>query len=503
MDRRSQSAAQAGVPAKGEILAGKFQVEDVLGAGGMGIVLAARHLVLRQRVAVKLILPQALAVPGAAERFVREARAAVAIQSEHVARVLDVGALDDGAPYMVMEFLAGTDLSRLVKQNGPLPVPEAVDFILQAGEAIAEAHALGIVHRDLKPSNLFLTTRAEGSPLVKVLDFGLSKIASEAGAAPEASLTATGVVMGSPHYMSPEQIRGLKHVDWRTDIWALGVILYQLLTGRRPFDGPTLTAVCASIAADVPRPPSALRPDIPSALDAAVMACLHKDETQRTRTVAELALAIAPFAPPRSTPSIERISRLLPEAVTVPLRPSRAEVDTVSSSVPVATATPQLATPQLTTPSLPAAAMSAPVASLDPTTAQGSSWGHTQATNVARKPPWALIAAAVMAALAALGALALALLPRSSATPALAPTASAAPPEPTPPPAASAAPPEPTPPPAAPEPPSAVPSATAAPNKPAPRPSAVRPRPSPKPASPKPPKPRRPTPTPSLLDRSD
>jgi serine/threonine-protein kinase len=251
-----------------------------------------------------------LRLPEASARFLREARASVAIQSEHVARVLDVGTMETGAPFMVMEYLAGTDFSRLLRERGYLPVDDAVDFLLQAGEAIAEAHLLGIVHRDLKPSNLFLTSRSEGSPLVKVLDFGLSKMLLQDEEAVEGSLTATTVVVGSPQYMSPEQIRSLKHVGFGADIWALGVILHEMLTGRRPFVGRTLTAISASIAADTPPPLRSLRPELPDGLDAVVLACLEKDMDRRVQTVADLASLLAPFAPPRSSISLERIAKL-------------------------------------------------------------------------------------------------------------------------------------------------------------------------------------------------
>jgi serine/threonine-protein kinase len=278
------------LPKEGTILAGKYLVEKVLGEGGMGVVVAAQHLALRQRVAVKLLQPAAAALPNASARFLREARAMAAIQSEHVARVLDVGADADGTPYMVMEHLVGITLSRLLKQRGPLPVADAVDYVVQAIDAVAEAHALGIVHRDLKPANLFLTTRADGTPLVKVLDFGLSKMSLEhGGGVPEGSLTATDMVMGSPQYMSPEQVRSLKEVDARTDVWAFGVILYELLTGRRPFDADNVLAVCAGIVSDTPQPPRALRPEIPEALEALVLHCLEKKLEDRTPSVAEIA----------------------------------------------------------------------------------------------------------------------------------------------------------------------------------------------------------------------
>ncbi|MFT3767796.1 MAG: protein kinase [Minicystis sp.] len=394
-----------GIPKRGDIIAGKFQVEDVLGKGGMGVVIAARHLVLRQRVAVKFLLPEATRLPEASARFVREARAAVAIQSEHVARVLDVGTLDNGAPYMVMEFLSGTDFAKVLKKRGPLPISDAVDFILQAGEAIAEAHAHGIVHRDLKPGNLFLTSRAEGSPLVKVLDFGLSKMALADDGAPEASLTVTGLVAGSPYYMSPEQVRSLKDVDWRADIWALGVILYEMLTGRRAFEAPTLTAVCASIIADAPKPPRSHRSEIPEVLEAAVMGCLEKDPRKRTRSVAELAEAIAPFASTQSAALVERIRRLQPSTGTAPLagpdadaaatlvlspwRSEPAAAASVRETAGIEPNEPTLAPLQEVAPqaAVPQAATS--------NTGQASAWGQTQIKPPRRPVGWLVGAAGV------------------------------------------------------------------------------------------------------------
>jgi serine/threonine-protein kinase len=232
---------------EGEVLAGKYRVERVLGVGGMGVVVAALHIGLDERVAIKFLLPEALGNPEAVARFAREARAAVKIKSLHVARVSDVGVLETGAPYMVMEFLQGQDLSQRVRDHGPLSIQEAVDFILQACEAIAEAHALGMVHRDLKPANLFLTRMADGSPCVKVLDFGISKVTSPSSSGQDFGMTKTQAVMGSPLYMSPEQMASSRDVDGRTDIWALGTILYELLTGRVPFLGDTMPQLCAMI----------------------------------------------------------------------------------------------------------------------------------------------------------------------------------------------------------------------------------------------------------------
>src|SRR3984957_9184121 len=229
--------ALRGMPRIGDVVGRKFVVEDVLGVGGMGVVLGARHVHLGQKVAVKLLLRSAAKHTDAVTRLLREARAAVDLQSTHVVRVMDVGTLDDGLPYMVMEHLTGSDLSAVLQQRKALPVEEAIDYALQAMEAIAEAHTVGLVHRDLKPANLFLTRRPDGSGLIKVLDFGISK-ATESSPRDQ-SLTATAAIMGSPVYMSPEQLRSSKNVDARTDIWALGIILYELVSGRTPFEDET------------------------------------------------------------------------------------------------------------------------------------------------------------------------------------------------------------------------------------------------------------------------
>jgi eukaryotic-like serine/threonine-protein kinase len=295
---------------EGQILAGKFRIERVLGQGGMGIVVAATHLQLDERVALKFLLPEALANPEAVERFAREARAAVKIKSEHVARVSDVGTLESGSPYMVMEYLHGEDLAAWVRRNGAMPVSDAVEFLLQACEAIAEAHALGIVHRDLKPANLFVTRRVDGSPCIKVLDFGISKVTLP-GASPEFGMTKTSTVMGSPLYMSPEQMSSSRNVDMRADIWALGVILYESLTGRVPFEAETMPQLCGMILQDPPRPIQELRPDLPPALQHAVLRCLEKNREQRFSNVAELAYALAPFGQHAAHRSAERISRVL------------------------------------------------------------------------------------------------------------------------------------------------------------------------------------------------
>jgi serine/threonine-protein kinase len=298
---------------EGETLAGKYRVERVLGVGGMGVVVAATHLELDQKVAIKFLLPSALESEEAGSRFQREAKAASRLKSSHVAKVLDVGKLEDGSPYMVMEYLDGLDLGRIIKELNQLAVEDAVWFVVQACEAIAEAHALGIIHRDIKPQNLFVTKRVDGRALVKVLDFGISKNISGESAM---SLTRTTSVMGSPLYMSPEQMRSSKNVDVRSDIWALGVILYELLTGRVPFEAEAVPELCLKVVSDPATPPHELRADMPEALSAVVIKCLEKLPERRFQNVAELVAALDPFCPASERGAAERIANVLKVVTT-------------------------------------------------------------------------------------------------------------------------------------------------------------------------------------------
>jgi serine/threonine-protein kinase len=279
---------------EGDVLAGKYRVERVLGAGGMGVVVAAHHIGLDTKVAVKLLLPEMLGLEEVVARFAREARAAARIANEHVARVFDVGALDNGVPYMVMEFLDGFDLSEMLQRQGPLPITQAVDFVLQACGGVAEAHRVGIVHRDLKPANLFCVRRSDGVLFVKVLDFGISKLSST-GAQSSLAMTSTAAVMGTPYYMSPEQMDSARVVDGRTDIWSLGIVLYELLTGHRPFGGQTMPEVCISIATHPTPPIRRRRAEVPPGLEAAIFKCLEKQRTARFSSIGEMAAALVPF----------------------------------------------------------------------------------------------------------------------------------------------------------------------------------------------------------------
>ena len=290
----------------GDVVDGKYRVERLLGRGGMGAVYAATHLDLEQEVALKVLLPELARDGIAVERFLREARAAVQLRSEHVARVLDVGRTGDGVPYMVIEYLEGSDLGVVLEHRGALSVSEATDFVLQACEAIAEAHALGIVHRDIKPQNLFVTRGIGGAPLVKVLDFGISK--SMRGTL--SALTRVDGMIGSPAYMAPEQLRSSRDVDARSDVWSLGVVLQELVTGRMPFEGEAIPELTLKIAGDAPRPARLDRPDLPDDFVAILGRCLQKDPSARFASVADLEDALRPLSPPPSSIS-SRVSSVL------------------------------------------------------------------------------------------------------------------------------------------------------------------------------------------------
>jgi serine/threonine-protein kinase len=286
----------------GSVVDGKYRVDQVLGRGAMGVVVAATHLQLGEKVALKFLRYRAKA--GVNDdfqtRFRREARVSAKLRNEHITRVIDVGVWRDHVPYMVMDYLAGTDLRDVVKASGPLPIGTAIEYTVQVCDGIAEAHANGVVHRDLKPSNLFVTKRSDGSDLIKILDFGISKWS--AGEAAVDELTQTGVVLGSPKYMAPEQLFGSSEVDARADVWSVGAILYEMLCGRPPFDLPSFTKICAELSTDR-LPPSlvARRPEITPELEAVVMKCFVRTPENRIANVAELAGDIlaavqAPFA---------------------------------------------------------------------------------------------------------------------------------------------------------------------------------------------------------------
>ena len=292
------SEPEGDVPvAAGEVIGGRYVVEGMLAEGGMGVVCLGRHTELEQRVAIKFLRETYARTDSLVQRFLNEARAAATLKSEHVVRVMDVGQLETGRPYLVMEHLEGTDLEAEVTKSGPFDVDRAIRYALEVCEALTEAHSCGIIHRDIKPENLFLANVGNGRQIVKVVDFGLAKRIDT----PQRVVT-TGPQdsMGSPCYMSPEQITTPHQIDARTDVWSLGVVLYRLLSGAMPFDGTTVLEVYARVLNATPKSLCVLRPDIDAKLDAIVARCLEKDATLRYQTIGDLAAALSAYQTERS-----------------------------------------------------------------------------------------------------------------------------------------------------------------------------------------------------------
>ena len=312
----------------GEVIAGKYQVDAAIAVGGMGVVCEATHLELQKRVAIKFVRPELAQYEGFVSRFLNEARAAAALHSEHVAHVLDCGRLPTGVPYMVLEYLEGTDLAKALKNDGPLPTQRAVDYALQVCEALAEAHAKRLVHRDIKPDNIFLTAGPGGVTVIKVLDFGVSKQLESQNP----SLTDDNQGIGSPHYMSPEQMTTPSEVDARSDIWSLGAVLYELIGGHPAFDGNTIPEVCAKVVTVEPLPLHRHAGNVPRRLEAVIMQCLHKDRDRRFADVGELADALIPFASIEGAASAEVVGRILGRFPTRRRSLVNGEVDEAMSS---------------------------------------------------------------------------------------------------------------------------------------------------------------------------
>jgi serine/threonine-protein kinase len=289
----------------GSILLGKYRIDELIGTGGMGNVVRASHLYLHQPVAIKLLLPQMVENESTVQRFLREAQATVKLRSEHIARVMDVGTTPDGIPFMVMEFLEGSDLNQILRHHGPQQPAIVVDLMLQACEGIAEAHALGIIHRDIKPSNFFITRRPDGSMLLKILDFGISKTPIGYD-----ELTGTQTVIGTPSYMAPEQMKSGRSADPRSDIWSIGVVMYQLMNGRPPFSGESYADLVLKVGLE---PPSPMLVPLPAGLGEAIFCCLEKDPGARHQTVGDLARMLAPYAtdPISGSQSAMRTMRIL------------------------------------------------------------------------------------------------------------------------------------------------------------------------------------------------
>jgi len=389
----------------GKRIAGRYVVEKLLGSGGMGVVASAKYPELGQRVAIKFLRPELAADPVVSARFSREARVAAKVTSAHFVRVFDVGKLDTGMPYLVMELLAGRDLGEELRARGKLPIEEAVDWVLQACIGIAEIHALGIVHRDLKPSNLFLATGG-GARILKVLDFGISKEAAVANGAP---LTNTDHVLGTPQYMSPEQIRASRDVDARSDVWSLGVVLYELLTQSLPFvsEGGGIGEIFGKVLYVDPEPLRARRDDVPEALERVVLRCIARDRDARYANVTELAEALGPFLSASAQHRVEAVRNAASARPSDELEADAAEAlgdsaPPVLEQAPTQESSPAAKREKLVAAKTTPAAAGAPAdgAANAPVTAMTSTSSHIAGVRP-RTTPWivagALAAAAVTA----------------------------------------------------------------------------------------------------------
>ena len=381
----------------GETLAGKYTVERVLGVGGMGVVVAAKHIHLGERVAIKFLLPHALARPDVVKRFLQEGQAAAKMKSDHIARVRDVGTLDSGAPYLVMEYLDGEDLGVVLRARGTIPIDVAVGYILQSCEALADAHSAGVIHRDLKPGNLFLTRKNDGTPVIKIIDFGISKVGVTGDGLPpigNGEMTETAMMMGSPLYMAPEQMASARDVDGRSDIWSLGIILHTLLTGQPPFKAPSVMQVYELIIAGAPP----LRKDLPGApegLEKILLKCLQKQRKDRYDNVADLAAALVEFGPAGARDSAERTARIL--LVNTGKGSDRPPGQSLSGGVAVAATAAQVDesvkpdAPRAELRSQPSAPSLSGSMAADPNASQGP-WDRGASEPVRRRPSRALVA---------------------------------------------------------------------------------------------------------------
>lgn len=404
------SLAPKALVAVGDLVSGKYRVTRKLGQGGMGLVMAAEHVVLRTPVALKFLLTTPDLDRQASARFLREARVSARLSSEHIARVLDYGLLaGSGVPYLVIEYLDGEDLGALL-ERGPIPLASALDLLLQACEGLAVAHRAGVVHRDLKPANLFVTRRDGGAPLVKLLDFGIAKADRfDTHGAP--GMTTGEAFLGSPRYASPEQLQSARSVDARTDVWSIGCVAYELLTGRPAFDGDSLTNLIAAILTTEPAPPRRLRPDLPAAIEDAVLRCLAKAPEKRP-TIAELAVALAPFATEDGKLLARRIASADPAVALAPASPQPPSARPAARShrlpwlvvaagvlvlVPVgvlfATRSPSTSPPAAAPPAVASAVVSATVASAPPQVSASATRDTPAATSGPVRAPAAVSAA--------------------------------------------------------------------------------------------------------------
>lgn len=300
---------------EGQLLLDKYQIKGVIGTGGIGYVMSAVNIALEEPVALKFLRPEFLSNEEAVHRFMTEARLASKVQNLHVTRVLDVCTLPEHGPFIVMELLVGRDLNQVLQEQGPLNTEAAVNYVLEVCEGLAAAHTRNVLHRDVKPDNLFLTRQPYGPDIIKILDFGISKLQLErSGANAEPSPFRTTTALGSPSYMSPEQIRADPNIDARTDVWSLGCVLYELLAGEHAFNAPTLMQICAIV---LERPAPSIRahaPNVPAEIERIILRCLEKEPELRFSNVAELAAALAPFGSSAARCAVERCSEILGQA---------------------------------------------------------------------------------------------------------------------------------------------------------------------------------------------
>ena len=309
---------------EGEILAGKYRVVRVVGSGGMGVVVQVVPVDGEGKLALKFLRPSVARDPVAAKRFVREAEAARRVESPHVVTIADVGELDSGSPYLVMEYLEGSTLDARLAAGKRLPLEEACDLALQVALGLAAAHATGVIHRDIKPANLYLTAVSEGGETLKIVDFGVSKILDPEHADGQ-NLTRTQTALGSPLYMSPEQMRSARTADFRADQWSLGAVLYRMVTGHLPFNAESLPRVCVRVLTGDFEPVVAHCPELPSDFIASVERCLRVSPAQRHGDIADFAAAIAPFAGAQGNERAARCRALLGAGQTGGLLPGRPE----------------------------------------------------------------------------------------------------------------------------------------------------------------------------------
>jgi len=332
--------------APGQTLAGRYVVERVLGSGGMGSVLAARDTERGQLVALKVMHAEAAADPKSVARFMREARAAARLTTEHTARIHEVGRFPSGIPFLVMEYLDGEDLEE-IRERRSLTTDEIVDYVIQATKALSEAHAIGLVHRDLKPQNLFLARGRDGVSRIKVLDFGLAKDLEQAESKDQSQVTTDNMLLGSPQFMSPEQVRTPSDVDARTDIWSLGATLYQLYTGEPPFASATVFGLLARIMSDPAPRVRDKAPEAPEAIERIILRCLEKDPEDRYRSAGELADALRAAlttrrsdARPDGRVAVGTAEAVDEDGVTLAYQRTSAELVAAASIPPQATAIP-------------------------------------------------------------------------------------------------------------------------------------------------------------------